>query len=506
MKNKKFVFSLIGALAATMMYSSAYADKSNDTLNIAIDRELESIDAYYNTAREGIVISRLIWDGLLYRDPVTNEYLPNLATSYEWIDSKTIQFNLRSDVNFHNGEKFDADDVVFTMNYLADPANGTKPARNSNWWSNAEKLGDYKVQLNLKAEFPAALEFLSGPIVMYPNEYYGEVGPEGMALNPVGTGPYMVTSVEPGKRYKFSKYAGYHSGSPKGKASIGKIVIRTIAESNTQLAELFSGGIDWIWKVKPDAAQRIQAQGNFTVKNSSTMRIGYLNFDSSGRNGENPMNDVRVRKAIAHSIDREGIVQALVQGESIVVNSLCFPTQFGCTQDVTKYDYNPEKAKELLAEAGYPNGFETPFLAYRNRDYAEAMINNLNAVGITTKFTYLKNAAFRDKVQDGGSPFNFGTWGSYSINDVSAITSHFQSGGKDDYSRVPEVMDNLKIGDTSVDSAVRKDAYKKALSRIADEVFMFPLWSYNTNYAFSQDLSFNPTPDEIPRFFTATWK
>ena len=191
MKNKKFVFSLISALAATMMYSSAYADKSNDTLNIAIDTELESIDNYHNTAREGIVISRMIWDGLLYRDPVTNEYIPNLATSYEWIDSKTIQFNLRSDVNFHNGEKFDADDVVFTLNHLADPANGAKPARNVNWWSNAEKLGDYKVQLNLKTEFPAALEFLSGPVVMYPNEYYGEVGPEGMALNPIGTGPYI---------------------------------------------------------------------------------------------------------------------------------------------------------------------------------------------------------------------------------------------------------------------------------------------------------------------------
>ena len=75
----------------------------------------------------------------------------------------------------------------------------------------------------------------------------------------------------------------------------------------------------------------------------------------------------------------EGIVKSLVQGESIVVNSLCFPSQFGCTQDVPNYDYNPEKAKKLLAEAGYPNGFEIPFLAYRNRDYAEAMINNLNA-------------------------------------------------------------------------------------------------------------------------------
>ena len=118
----------------------------------------------------------------------------------------------------------------------------------------------------------------------------------------------------------------------------------------------------------------------------------------------------RVRKAIAHAIDREGIVRHWVKGESIVVNSLCFPSQFGCTQDVPTYDYNPAKAKKLLAEAGYADGFEIPFLAYRNRDYAEAMINNLNAIGIKTKFEYLKYAAFRDKVQDGGSPFNFGTW------------------------------------------------------------------------------------------------
>jgi len=159
-----------------------------------------------------------------------------------------------------------------------------------------------------------------------------------------------------------------------------------------------------------------------------------------------------------------------------------------------------------LAEAGYPNGFETPFLAYRNRDYAEAMISNLNAVGITTKFEYLKYAAFRDKVQDGASPFNFGTWGSYSINDVSAITSHFQKGTKDDYARDPEVIKQLEIGDTSVDAKVRKDAYKAALTRIADQAYMFPLWSYNTNYAFTKDVDFTPTPDEIPRFFTATWK
>ena len=116
--NKHFSKLVVGALLAAGVSTVAHAGKSNDTLNVAIDRELESIDNYYNTAREGIVISRMVWDGLLYRDPKTNEYLPNLATAYKWVDSKTLQFDLRKGVKFHNGEKFDADDVVFTLNYL----------------------------------------------------------------------------------------------------------------------------------------------------------------------------------------------------------------------------------------------------------------------------------------------------------------------------------------------------------------------------------------------------
>ena len=125
----------------------------------------------------------------------------------------------------------------------------------------------------------------------------------------------------------------------------------------------------------------------------------------------------------------------------------------------------------------------------------------MNAIGIKTKFEYLKYAAFRDKVQDGGSPFNFGTWGSYSINDVSAITSHFQSGGKDDYSKDAEVIKQLSIGDSNVDPQVRKDAYKAALTRIADQVFMFPLV---IQHGMRFQKLINPTPDEIPRFFTVS--
>ncbi len=101
---------------------------------------------------------------------------------------------------------------------------------------------------------------------------------------------------------------------------------------------------------------------------------------------------------------------------------------------------------------------------------------------------------------------NFMTWGSYSINDTSAITGNFFKGGSDDTARDPEVAKMLDIADNSIDPAVRQENYKKALQRIADQVYWLPLWSYNYNYVFTKDLDFTPRPDEIPRFFNAKWR
>jgi peptide/nickel transport system substrate-binding protein len=327
-----------GLLPLTLALSApALAGKADDTLNIAFDRELESLDSYINTAREGILISRMVWDGLLYRDPQTNEYTGNLATSYQWIDDVTMEFELRQGVTFHNGEPFDADDVVYTVNWTADPASGATTQQNVNWMKSAEKLDQYKVRLHLKEPFPAALEFLSGPVVIYPNEYYAEVGPKGMGVKPIGTGPYKLTEVEVGKRYVLVKNDDYYDGSPKGKPSIGNIVVRTIPELNTQIAETMAGQLDWIWKVPADQAERLDQMGRFTVKNSQTMRIGYLAMDAAGRSGENPFQNEKVRQAVSYAIDRQGIVDALVKGESQVVHSACFPSQFGCSEAVMKY-------------------------------------------------------------------------------------------------------------------------------------------------------------------------
>ncbi|PHR90573.1 MAG: ABC transporter substrate-binding protein [Blastopirellula sp.] len=506
MNYRKYALTGAALMGLTVLSAPASAGKADDTLKIGLRAELQNMDAYFNTDRVGIIVARHVWDNLLYRDPADFSYKPALAKSYKWVDDVTLEFELRKGIKFHNGEVFDADDVVYTLNFVSNPENKVKNQRNVSWIKNAEKIDPYRVRIHLKKPFPAALDFIAGPLPIYPNEYYAKVGPEGMNAKPIGTGLYRVVSVEPGKEMVFEKNPDYFAESPKGQPSIGKLVFRTIPDTNTAVAELMTGGIDWLWKLSRDQGDNLKSNPNLVVTGGGTMRIGYLQMDAAGRSGDHPLKDVRVRRAIAHAINRKAIVDHLLPQGANVVNPACYPKQMGCTNDVTSYAYDPKKAKALLAEAGYPDGFSIPFDAYRNRNFAEAMIGDLRTVGIKTELRFNKYAPTRDNVSAGKSTMNFMTWGSYSINDISAITSHFFKKGPSDLARDDDVAKWLEAGDTSVDPAVRNENYTKALKKIADQAYWLSLWNYAYVYAFNKDLDFTPTADEIPRFFTARWK
>lgn len=205
MKAKCTALLALALLALAIAAAPLLAGKKDDTLRWASDREVENVDAYYNSAREGILIARHTWDTLLDRDVKTGEYKPLLAKSIRWVNDTTIDAELREGITFHNGEKFDADDVVFTFNWVVNPDNKVVTKTNVEWIKNAEKLGPYKVRIHLKSPFPAAFEYLAGPTSIYPNEYYAKVGPQGMGLKPVGTGPYKVVEVQPGKLVRWVK-------------------------------------------------------------------------------------------------------------------------------------------------------------------------------------------------------------------------------------------------------------------------------------------------------------
>ena len=498
------------AMALALAAGPAWADKSNDTLVWSTDRDVTVADPYYNNTRELVIIGQTAWDMLLFRDLDTGEYKPLLATSYKWVDNTTLEFELRDDVVFHNGKKFNADDVVYTVNFVANEDNGVLTFQNVSWMKNAEKLGEYKVRINLHKPFPAALPYLSNAVAIMPAGHY-DAAPataEGKqdygAVAPVGTGPYKIVEVKAGEAIIMERNENYFTGGPKGTPQIGKLVFRTLKEMNTQIAELLTGGVDWIWDVPKDQAEKLS--GQVQAVNAPTMRVSYIQFDVNGKSGQDFFTKKKVREAFAHAVNREAIAKNLVGGASVVTHSACHPVQFGCSQDVPQWAYDPDLAKRKLTEAGYPDGFEFDLYAYRQREYTEAVIGDLAKIGIKANLKFMQYRALRDLVWKNETPVNHMTWGSNSIPDASAITSHFFSGGRDDFAKDPAVMKALETADNSTDPAVREAQYKEALSRISGELYWLPMFTYAKYYVFSNDLDFQTTPDEIPRFYTAKWK
>ncbi|MCY4589159.1 MAG: ABC transporter substrate-binding protein [Alphaproteobacteria bacterium] len=509
---RQILFAAACAMGASIWFGPAHAGKSDDTLNWATDREVAVVDPYYNNTRELVVMGHLGWDALLFRDLDTGDYKPLLATSWTWVDNLTMDLDLREGVVFHDGSSFGAEDVVYTINHVSSPDSGVLTPKNVSWMKSAEALGPHKVRIHLANPFPAAFAYLSNAVFIVPEGHYDSApaAADGKkdygAVRAVGTGPYRFVEVKAGEYVLWERNDTYMQGSPKGQPSIGNIRFRTIKEMNTQIAEMLTGGLDWMWDVPKDQAERLEETGQVTVENAKTMRVSYLAFDVDGDSGQTFFTDKRIRAAVAHAIDRESITRNLVGPASVVIHSACHPDQFGCTQDVPRWDYDPEKAKALLAEAGHPDGFQFDIYAYRQREYTEAVIGDLRKVGIEAKLTYLQYRALRDLVWEGQTPINHMTWGSSSIPDVSAITSHFFSGGRDDPAKDPEVVAWVAEGDSSTNPADREAAYKKALERISGELYWLPMFTYAKYYVYANDLDFQTTSDEIPRFYAAKWK
>ncbi len=231
-------------------------------------------------------------------------------------------------------------------------------------------------------------------------------------------------------------------------------------------------------------------------------------MEPAGRTGaDNPLTKLKVRQAIWHAIDRQAIADKLVTGGSRVPAAPCFPPQFGCDAEAAVlYDYDPAKAKQLLAEAGYPNGFDVELTSYVLPQWGAAVQNYLQAVGIRAKLNQLQVAALIQRAKAGELRAYLGSWGSYSINDVSAILPNFFDGGADDYARDPDVIKWLIEGGSSNDPEARKKAYSAAIQRITERAYWAPLHTYVTTYGYSKQLDFTPYADELPRFYLAKWK
>jgi peptide/nickel transport system substrate-binding protein len=237
------------------------------------------------------------------------------------------------------------------------------------------------------------------------------------------------------------------------------------------------------------------------------MRIFWVGFDAK----KGPFQDLRVRRAVAHAIDRQTMAKELMGVSTQLLDVPCYPTQFGCIggSDAPKYGYDVQKAKSLLAEAGLPNGFDTSMVIYAqgpNRTLAEALQGYLRAVGIKVAINVTSIKGFFEAVQEGKVPLKLESYGQYNINDVAILLPEYFGGGSLDSVGDVQITQWLKEAGATGDVAKRKALYQQSARQIVDKSYWVPLFIQSVNYAFAKDFDFRAWPDENPRFYLAKWK
>ena len=494
------------AALVSLLAGTAIAGPSDNSLTISIGEEPPGFDGYISTARDGVMMTRHLFDMLVYRNPETFEYEPLLATEWTRVDDLTWEFKLREGVTFHDGSAFDAEDVVWTLTKYSDPETGARSQASVSWIDTVEAVDPMTVRIVSKTPFPSAMEFIAGSLPIYPSDYAEEVGMQGFAQAPIGTGPYQYVEGD-SSQFTLKAYDGYYADGGKGTPAIETLIVRVIPDTATRIAEVIGGNVEWIWNVPADQVTQLGSLPNVAAELGSTMRIAMVAMDAAGRaNPDSPMSDVRVRQAINHAIDREAIVASLVGGDGEVINVPCYPMQFGCDSSAAvSYEYDPEKAKALLEEAGYGDGFSVKMSSYRDRARAEAVQSYLAAVGIEADLEVVQARASFSAWREGQVDIWYGDWGSFSIADASASMGNFFNGSTNDGARDEEVMELVAQAAATVDEDARKEAYSAAIKDITEKAYWVPMHTIVMGYAYAAELNFTPNVDELPRFFTASW-
>jgi peptide/nickel transport system substrate-binding protein len=318
-------------------------------------------------------------------------YTPSLAES--WQESKdhlTYTFALRKDARFHNGEPVTAEDVKFSFERYKGASAGLLKEK----VRDVQALGSTQVRFVLKEPWPDFMTFYgttaSGAAWIVPKKYVQQVGEDGFKTAPIGAGPYKVVSFKPGVEIVMEAFDGYWRKAP----SVKRLVMRSMPEETTRAAALRSGEVDIAYLLTGPTAEAIQKAPGFTVKAPLLSGAFWLELPDQW-DPKSPWHDRRVRQAASHAIDRQAVNQAETLGFSRLTGSIV-PRIFQYAVAYEPPAYDPTRARKLLADAGYPNGFDAgdfyPFPPYNSM--GEAIQGYLQSVGIRSKTRSMERAAY----------------------------------------------------------------------------------------------------------------
>ncbi|MEA2514488.1 MAG: peptide/nickel transport system substrate-binding protein [Thermomicrobiales bacterium] len=467
-----------------------------EQVTIAFGSELTTMDPPFFTSSNEETVYYAIFDTLVTRD-AAGQIIPGLAESWQTLDDNTWEFKLRAGVKFHDGTDLTSEDVKFTIDRIID---GTMENPNiSKLLTIKEVVAVDPLTVRIITSAPDALMLarMAGIVSwIVPKHYIEAHGATHFATNPIGTGPYKFVSWEKDKELVLEANPDYFLGAP----AVKRIVFRPVPEPSTRLALLKSGDVDLIQNVPPDQADVISGEEGLELATTPSLRSMYLILRSDAA----PTDDVRVRQAINYAIDKESLVNDILGGYGLVSQGQTMGKEyFGFNPDLAPYRYDPDKARALLAEAGYADGLTvkmlTPSGRYQeDRTIAEAVAGQLSEVGIQVELEAVEFGVYvTRKLERTIEPITLGAWSQpvFDADGVVFLLYRTDETWGVHYSN-PRVDELAAQARTTIDQEARRAMYAEALQIIRDEAPVAFLHQLVDIYGRRVGAPIMPQPDE----------
>jgi len=509
---------LVLPLLAKWVLAAAFAaNASAAELTIGIGADVTAIDPHYHNVTPNNNVAAHIFDYLVLRDE-RERPIPGLAESWKAIDPLTWEFKLRKGVRFHDGSEFTAADVIASIERV--PLVPNSPSPFTVYTKQIKEMivvDPYTIRFKTAAPYPLMPTDMTQVAIISRAAAKASTEDFNSGKAAIGTGPYKFVRYAKGDRIELARNDAYWGG----KTPWDKATLRLLPNDASRVAALLAGDVQAIEYVPTSDVSRIRADSELNVYRVIADRLIYLHMDSdrdvspyvTDKEGKplakNPLKDPRVRKAISKAINRAAIVDKVMEGEAVPAGQLLPSGMFGTTSNLKVEPYDPEGAKKLLAEAGYPNGFGLTIHSPNNRyvndaKVAQAVAQMLARVGIATKVEAMPSATYFPQATELKFSFMLLGWGSGTGEASSPLKALLATYNKDKgfgtanrgrYSN-PRVDALLEEGLATVDDPKREALLQRATEVAIADTGIIPLHFQVNLWATRNGIVYAPRTDE----------
>ena len=520
MKFKNFIkifFAILFVFVSTHSYAK--------TIKWSMQGDSLTLDPHAQNEGPTTQVSRQVYEALVTRG-LDMSIEPQLATDWKTTDPNTWVFNLRKGVKFSDGTDMTAKDVVFSILRAKQPTSDFKEYIST--ISDVKEIDNYTVQVSTSKPNPILLNQLSNIFIMskkWSIDFGATVsqnwdgGEETFsATNAMGTGPFKITLREPNTKTVFERNSNWW-GSMKDN-SVSEIHLLPIKNSATRVAALLSGEVDLVTDAPVQDLARIGNSADHDVVSTAQMRTIFLGMDQaadklrSGNTGDNPFKKKEVRQALYQAIDIEAIKKKVMRGLSEPAGIITFPGVNGYTKDLDKrLPYDVDAAKKLLADAGYPKGFDVELRCPNDRYVNDeaictAVVGMLGKIGVNVNlFAQTKSKHFKELKEDKGDFYMLG-WGVPTLDSHYVFHYLYESGAswnKVNFSN-SEVDAAIRVMEGEVDLDKRNAAIANAWKIVKDDISYLPLHHQVISWATKNNVDVPIRPNNEPLFRFASFK